>query len=369
MPPENPTGASATRATTVAFIVLCVAVLIGVTGYTLYSRSAVGPVTIDPGSVVADDIRIFAIRQRPHVVFRVTTLDSAHGLVGIVPLDDPAAAPVVAGIACDRVYASQQNALCLQADRGVFTTYRAVSLDAGLREQHSFPLEGAPSRTRVAPTAALGASTVFVSGDSYASGSFSTRTTIFNLEGRTPIGDLETFTVERDGQPFKKIDFNFWGVTFAADGDRFYATLATGGQLFLVQGSVSARHMKVIGTDVECPMLSPDGTRVAYKRRIVSGGLVTWGLRVMDLDTRAVTDLPETRNVDDQPEWLDDDHVLYALSREGTGSSDVWAVRADGTGEPRLFIPDAFSPAVVRAGFGSTVSEHEGAAAADETLP
>lgn len=358
MPADNTATPQGGRGATAAFVVLCAAVLISVSGYAVYSRSSAAPASADsPAAAIADRSQILEIRQRPHVVFRMTTLNASYGTVGIVPVDDPRAAPVVTGLACDRIYASQANGLCLQADRGVFTTYRAVSLDDGLREQHSFPLEGAPSRTRVAPAAALGASTVFVSGDSYASGSFSTRTTIFDLDGRTPIGDLETFTVERDGQPFKKIDFNFWGVTFAGDGDRFYATLATGGQLFLVQGSVRARHMKVIGADVECPMLSPDGTRVAYKRRIVSGGRVSWGLRVMDLETRAVTDLSESRNVDDQPEWLDDDHVLYALSREGTGSSDVWAVRADGTGEPRLFIPDAFSPAVVRVPVPPTAAE------------
>jgi hypothetical protein len=44
--------------------------------------------------------------------------------------------------------------------------------------------------------------------------------------------------------------------------------------------------------------------------------------------------------------------VLYALPQEGssTGSSDIWVADADGGGSPRLFIRDAFSPAVVRPG-------------------
>ena len=35
---------------------------------------------------------------------------------------------------------------------------------------------------------------------------------------------------------FKSIDFNFWGVTFGRDGDRFFATLKTRGQRYLVKG-------------------------------------------------------------------------------------------------------------------------------------
>jgi Tol biopolymer transport system component len=96
--------------------------------------------------------------------------------------------------------------------------------------------------------------------------------------------------------------------------------------------------------------LSPDGTRVAYKARSIEGGRVVWRIRVLDLATKSTTKVNETRSVDDQVEWLDNDHVLYALPREasGTASSDVWAARADGGDAPRRFIPDAFSPAVVR---------------------
>ena len=42
------------------------------------------------------------------------------------------------------------------------------------------------------------------------------------------IANLEELAVFRDGARLEAPDFNFWGVTFAADSDRFYATLATG---------------------------------------------------------------------------------------------------------------------------------------------
>ena len=55
------------------------------------------------------------------------------------------------------------------------------------------------------------------------------------------------------------------------------------------------------------------------------------------------TPLAETRNVDDQAEWLDDGRVLYGLD------DSIWVVAADGSGEPRLLLSSADSPAVVRA--------------------
>ena len=44
--------------------------------------------------------------------------------------------------------------------------------------------------------------------------------------------------------------------------------------------------------------------------------------------------------IDDQAEWLDDDHVVY-------GNDNVlWEVAADGTGHPRKLLSYAYSPAV-----------------------
>ena len=137
------------------------------------------------------------------------------------------------------------------------------------------------------------------------------------------------------------VDVNFWGVTFARDSDRFYATLATGGTTYLIRGSVSQRLARVIHENVECPSLSPDGTRIAFKKRTGSKG-TPWRLTVLDLATMRETPLSEQRSVDDQAEWLDDERVLYAVD------GSVWAARADGTGTPRRYIAGADSPASVR---------------------
>jgi hypothetical protein len=63
---------------------------------------------------------------------------------------------------------------------------------------------------------------------------------------------------------------------------------------------------------------------------------------VLDLRTGRETSLSESRSIDDQIEWLDNNHLVYGDGR------DVWVVSPDGSGRPRILIPNADSPAVVR---------------------
>ena len=125
------------------------------------------------------------------------------------------------------------------------------------------------------------------------------------------------------------VDRNYWGLTFAADGDTFYATLATGAKTWLIKGSIKARRAETIHANVECPALSPDGTRIGYKKA-VSHDPTTWRFHVLDLATGKETPLAETRSIDDQIEWLDDGHLIYG-DKERT-----WVVNADGTGTPQI---------------------------------
>jgi Tol biopolymer transport system component len=135
-------------------------------------------------------------------------------------------------------------------------------------------------------------------------------------------------------------------VTFARDGRTFFATMATGGRTYLVQGDLATRRGHALTEGVECPSLSPDETRVAFKQRR-PGGAASWTLAVLDLDTLTRTVLPVDAGVDDQPYWLDDQTVAYGAARGGTGEDaarqDTWAVAADGGAPPRLLREDAWS--------------------------
>jgi Tol biopolymer transport system component len=210
-------------------------------------------------------------------------------------------------------------------------------------------LTGLPSRARLSRDGSLAATTTFVFGDSYANpGQFSTRTIVTRTDGAV-VGDLEKFKLTVDGKVITKADKNLWGVTFA-DDDHFYATAASGGKTWLVEGSLTRRTVNALRGDVECPSLSPDRTRVAFKKH---GDLPAgkWRLAVFDLRSGQETVLSETHSVDDQVEWLDDRTIIYGLSRtatNGAATSDVWRVPADGSGTPEVLVHDAWSPAVVR---------------------
>lgn len=334
------------------FGLLCLLCGIGCAAYAFRAWGRLQSVPANAAVAGSLDNEAFAaIERQPYVLFRNTAMGPDYGNLSVVRLDDLEGVRYSTGLSCERVYATPGIGLCLQADRGVFSTYQAVAFDAKFQVRHSLNLPGTPSRTRVSPDGRWGATTVFVKGDSYNSGGFSTRTSIIDLQAGKVIGDLESFKVTKDGQPFQKVDFNFWGVTFAPTGDRFFATLGTSGYLYLVEGNIADRAMRVLRDGVECPSLSPDGERLVFKSRTTQAGRLIWNLRVLDLATGAETLVREERSVDDQAEWLDAEHVLYGMPRAsvGSASSDIWVARADGTGEPGLFLKDACSPCVVRA--------------------
>jgi hypothetical protein len=285
----------------------------------------------------------------PHLVFRNTALGTNYGRVAIAPLSDPDGPRAITPASCDRIYATTSDALCLSADRGVVTTYSAQVLGPSWSPTRNLPLAGTPSRARLSRDGTLTATTAFVFGDSYAHpGQFSTRTVVTNASTGAS-QDLEKFTLRVNGKVVNAADKNLWGVTFA-DDDTFYATAASGGKTWLVKGSLSGHTLTSLREDAECPSLSPDGTRIAFKKhgKLAPG---RWRLAVYDLATGKETLLAETNSVDDQVEWLDNSHVIYGLPRKAANNaatSDVWSVPADGSGKPQVLVHDAWSPAVVR---------------------
>lgn len=312
-------------------------------GYLLYVRGSAAPAGATEPQ--ADRTTILA---GSHIVFRNAALGTSYGRLAVVGLDQPAGPRALLDLSCERVYATGSAGVCVTAKRGLVPQYGVTMLDAGLQAVGSGTLVGLPSRARMSRDGTLVATTTFVTGHSYAETSFSTQT-IVRRSGKT-LGNLESFTTTLpDGQRLSAVDKNFWGVTFATDDDTFYATAASGRSTWLVRGSLRARTMSAVHTDAECPSLSPDGTKVAYKKRLGATQPGVWRLAVLDLASGQETVLAETRSVDDQVEWLGADRVLYALARPGTEAttSDIWQVPADGSGVPSVLIEHASSPAVV----------------------
>jgi hypothetical protein len=338
-----------TRLRLVSLTVICVLAIGGALTYFAYARSS-ADAQMANAPAVAQTSDLQALLDQDHVVFRSTALGESYGKLSVVSLADPTGDRAVLDSSCERVYATAVNGVCITAERGIVPTYGITELNAVLAPQNTSDLTGLPSRARISPDGSLISTTTFVTGHSYAQSTFSTATVLRRDTGEE-IGNLEDFTAAVDGQPFTAVDRNYWGVTFV-DDDTFYATGASSsmGKTWLMKGSISARAMTSIRTDAECPSISPDRTRVAYKTRQGNPAPDQWRIAVYDLATGAETVLPGDRSVDDQVEWLDNSTVLYALPREGTEATttDIWQVPADGTGAPAVLIPQASSPAVVR---------------------
>ncbi|WP_432113671.1 hypothetical protein [Streptomyces sp. S1] len=325
------TGGPSTR-TRVWIIVLALVLLGGAaTAYTL--RAASGRTgaadTADPGFVLVGGSGALYVR------------DTASGRVARV---DPSApgGRTAGGPSCDRFHAAGPTALCLQRRPGVPARSYAIVLDRRLREIRRVALPGIPSRARVSASGNMLSWTMFATGDSYARSSFSTRTSIFDLRTGYLVKNMELIPLTLGGRRYHAPDVNYWGVSFAADDNRFYATVSTNGRTHLVEGDVEKWSARALRENVECPSLSPDGTRLAFKKRVSAGPRDPWRLYVYDLRTGREHPVAERRGIDDQALWTDARTLAY-----GYGGA-VWSVPADGTGTPRRLAAGASSPAAPR---------------------
>ncbi|MFF5972720.1 hypothetical protein ACFY7C_14495 [Streptomyces sp. NPDC012769] len=279
------------------------------------------------------------------------TLDGPPGTLwfrdtasGRVARQDPSApgGRVALGPRCDRFHAAGDTALCLQRRPGVPARSYVIVLDRRLRELRRMSLPGIPNRARVSASGRVLAWTNFATGDSYATSAFSTRTSILDLRTGYLIKNIEQIPLTLNGRRHHAPDVNYWGVGFARDDNRFYATVATQGHTYLVEGDLRAWSARALKENVECPSLSPDGTRIAYKKKVSRDPRAPWRLHVLDLATLREHSLAEARSIDDQAAWTGPGTLSYA--HEGA----VWSVPADGTGAPRRVAAGATSPAMPR---------------------
>ncbi|MFF8376661.1 hypothetical protein ACF07V_11080 [Streptomyces sp. NPDC015661] len=303
----------------------------GATAYTLRAASghAAADSTADRGFTLDGGAGALYVR------------DTVSGRVARV---DPAApgGRVTGGPSCDRFHAAGSTALCLQRRPGVPARSYVLVLDGRLREVRRIGLPGIPSRARVSASGRMLSWTMFATGDSYARSAFATRTSILDLRTGYLVKNIEQIPLTLDGRRHHAPDVNYWGVSFAADDNRFYATVSTGGRTHLVEGDMRNWSARTLRENVECPSLSPDGTRIAFKKRVSDGPRDPWRLYVYELRTGREHPVAERRGIDDQALWTDAHTLAY-----GYGGA-VWSVPADGTGAPRRLAAAASSPAAPR---------------------
>lgn len=333
-----PTGS---RARWIAFAALTAVVVLATVGFVVMrvrksraqaelAASASSSARLPPGpKILVRDVR--------------PTSTATFGKVALVPSrTGPTAERVTSELSCVRFHYANDHGLCLSEvlKAGGGALLQAFGPD--LVPTTSIPMKILPSRVRISRGGKYGAITGFTSGDGYADLSMSTRTSLIDMASGTLIADLETFEVVDDtGAKVSAPDFNFWGVTFADDEDHFYATLATGKKTYLVHGSVSERRMTRLVENVECPSLSPDSSKIAFKMR--TGGPGEWRLSILDPKTFERRTLArETRSIDDQVEWLDEGHILYKHGH------DLWSLAVDDSSKPEVYLERASSVAIVR---------------------
>ncbi|MEX0174284.1 TolB family protein [Streptomyces sp. LMG1-1-1.1] len=327
-----PTGARLSARARVGVLVLALLLLGGgATAYTLRAasgRQAAAAGTADAGFTLDGAAALYA-------------RDTASGRIARV---DPAApgGRVVGGPSCDRFHAAGPTVVCLQKRPGVPARSYVLVLDRRLRELRRISLPGIPSRARVSASGRMLSWTMFATGDSYARSSFSTRTSILDLRTGYLVKNIEQIPLTLGGRRYHAPDVNYWGVTFAADDNRFYATVSTGGRTHLVEGDMRSWSARALRENTECPSLSPDGTRIAFKKRVSDGPREPWRLYVYDLRSGREHPVAERRGIDDQALWTDGETLAY-----GYGGA-VWSVPADGTGAPRRLATGASSPAAPR---------------------
>ena len=315
----------------------------------------------DPAAADHHLVAVAAVSPGAHFLFRTTVLDHHYGLLEIAPAAAPNSVRAATSLHCARVAYAAGRGVCLTRQASGASSAEAIVFDDRFAPAGSVPLDGYPNRVQLSADGRYAGITDFVAGDAYDEAAFSTRTEIVDLRTDTKLFDLEQLHVTRNGVAFSATDFNFWGVTFARDDRHFYATLASGGATYLIEGDMATMQARVLRANVECPSLSPDGTRIAFKKR-VPGATIRWRLSVLDVATLQDHPLAETRNVDDQAYWLNDSTVAYGLAggaqataagglseltAGGSVPTDMWEVPADGSGAPRLLIGGAWSAVLV----------------------
>jgi hypothetical protein len=264
-------------------------------------------------------------------------------------------------LGCSRVHVAYGGELvCLTQSKpgkpGKFTPNTTYLYSPAMAQLASFerPVSNMPSRARISADGQYLATTTFTSGHSYlgvGGTQFSTETIISKRADGATAQDIQKWAISWKGQPVTALDLNLWGVTFdPRQSDRFFVTVYFKGTPYLGEGSVAKRAINVLRPNVECPSLSPDGQRIAFKRRVSA---TAWAPAILELATQKERVIQVPNSVDDQIEWLDDHTIVYEVSNTplfDTPKFDLYMVDLSAA-QPKqvLWLDDARSPTFVRA--------------------
>ncbi|MFD8478630.1 hypothetical protein [Kitasatospora sp. NPDC059673] len=318
----------------VVLVVVVVTMLGSALGFALHTCHRDGPHQIVPADAT------FTLDE-PGLYYR----DAASGRIARAAhtVGDPAA---VGGPSCERFYAAGNRALCLRTRPGRPAGTEAVVYDRHFHRLQTLALPGLPNRARVSPSGQVLSWTTLTRG-THATAGYSTRTSILDLRSGSLVRAVENIPLTVDGVPSHATDLNYWSVNFAADDNRFYATVSADGHTHLVEGDLKAWSAHTLRENVECPSLSPDGTQIAFRKRVSADPADPWRLYVLDLADLRDHPVAETRAVNDQAAWLDARTLGYALPAKEGHATDLWSVPADGSGRPHLLATGASSPVAI----------------------
>ncbi|MEV4311918.1 hypothetical protein [Actinocrispum sp. NPDC049592] len=312
-------------------VIAIVVLLLGGGAYVAWTAASQPAVTTNAPAPVSGDLMYIDIANG---LDQVTTVKTAQ----------PSGQKTVTPLKCQRYYQSGPTSVCLRL-AGPGPSYEAAISKDG-KEIRTVPLPGIPSRARVSASGNVVSWTSFVTGDSYSvPGGFSTRAGVFDVRSGEVTESIEHYTATVNGRVTTAADINYWGITVASDDNTFYATLATEGSTYLVRGDLIAKTLQSVRQNAECPSLSPDGTKVAYKKR--PNQTRPWELVVLDLAAKKEQILPGTSGIDDQAAWLNDNTLAYGAAINNQKNA-IYFVPADGSAPAREVIPDAASPVPVR---------------------
>jgi len=137
------------------FIAILLVAVCCIAGAAAYVRHAVRRAASPVGAPAAATTRLIepghALVEGPTVIFRHSAPDQYDGALGAAPLDDRGSVSLLPALRCERVNLAGGRGVCLAANRGMFTTYRALLFDNTGRVRGELPLGGIPSRTQVSP--------------------------------------------------------------------------------------------------------------------------------------------------------------------------------------------------------------------------